>query len=117
MIATKCKIGGMREALKSAVIDMLILQLISEKPMYAYEIGSALKERSNGELSYITPYNAINRLVDAGYIQEYKRMFSDKNLERIYFSLTESGKKYLKAMKAEYKATISATNSFLRSSK
>jgi len=58
------------QQLKKGVLEMLVLQLICEKPTYGYELLSCLKEKSNGlfSLKEGTLYPILYRLEDEGLI-------------------------------------------------
>jgi len=56
-------------ALKKATTEMMVLHLLRERPMYTYEMMSAIEERSGGVIVFNTIYLSIYREI----IQEYKR--------------------------------------------
>lgn len=101
---------GMRELLKKATTEMLVLFLLRQKPMYTYELMATVERLSDGRLTFNTLYQVIYRLQGFGYITESKRVVSDENRVRLYFSVTESGSSYLDALIAQYHATIEAVD-------
>jgi len=59
------------QQLKKGVLEMLVLQLICQKPTYGYELLTILKDRSSGRfaLKEGTLYPILYRLEDEGLIQ------------------------------------------------
>jgi len=62
---------GMRENYKKATVEMLILHLLSENPMYVYQLIQSFESRSKGLYKVATLYPAIYRLMKFGYIEEF----------------------------------------------
>ena len=59
------------QQLKKGVLEMLVLDLLCQKPAYGYELLTLLKERSNG-MFYLkegTLYPILYRLEDEGLIE------------------------------------------------
>ena len=59
------------QQLKKGVLEMLVLDLLCQKPAYGYELLTLLKERSNGMfcLKEGTLYPILYRLEDEGLIE------------------------------------------------
>lgn len=59
------------QQLKKGVLEMLVLQLVCQKPTYGYELLTLLKEQSAGRfaLKEGTLYPILYRLEDDGLIQ------------------------------------------------
>lgn len=112
---TSGKPEGVREGLKKATTEMLILFLLKQKPMYTYEMMTTIENLSKGVIQFNTLYLAIYRLQDFGYIEESEKVLSDENRVRVYFRITESGKKYFHDSEAEYRATTAVINGILSS--
>jgi len=74
---------------------MLILQLLSEKDMYGYEMIENLKQKSNHvfDLKAGTLYPLLHGLESKGYLCSYEERIGAK--PRKYYSLTNKGKKLL----------------------
>lgn len=104
---------GIREALKKATTEMLVLFLLKQKPMYTYEMMATIEQLSCGDIQFNTLYQAIYRLQGFQYIEESDKVLSDANRVRIYFSITDSGREYLSQLEAEYKSTVSAVDRVL----
>lgn len=106
---------GVREGMKKAVTEMLVLFLLRQKSMYTYEMMADIEELSDGALQFNTLYQAIYRLKSFGYIVESDKVVSDENRIRIYFKITEEGEKYFSDSVDEYRATIAAIDHILSS--
>ena len=52
-------VAGMKDGLKKATTDMLVLFLLRQKPMYAYEMLQEMARLSDGVLQFNTLYIAI----------------------------------------------------------
>lgn len=87
---------------------MMVLHLLREKPMYTYEMMSAIEERSGGDIVFNTLYLSIYRLEENGYIQEHSKVVSKDNRVRIYFAITDAGSDYLDALIQKYMCYTSA---------
>lgn len=98
--------ASINDQLKKATTEMLTLFVLRQKPMYTYEMMSTIERLSEGRLTFNTLYQAIYRLRDFGYISESDKVLSEDNRMRIYFSITETGEKYLKDLMVEYQNFI-----------
>lgn len=96
--------SSLRDSLKKATTEMLILYLLQEKPMYTYEIMQAVEERSGGAVVFTTMYQSIYRLQSFRYIQEFSKVMSEDNRIRIYFTVTDEGREYLNSLILEYRS-------------
>lgn len=105
--------ASIREALKKATTEMLVLFVLREKPMYTYEMMQAIEQRSEGKITFNTLYQAIYRLKDFQYIQEQEKVVSEDNRVRIYFAITESGIDYLQKLIEEYYSFTDAVDHIL----
>lgn len=105
--------ASIREALKKATTEMLVLFVLHQKPMYTYEMMQAIEDMSGGKITFNTLYQAIYRLKDFGYIYEKEKMVSEDNRVRIYFDITETGDTYLQQLIAEYYSFTGAVNQIL----
>ena len=103
-----------RELLKGNT-DSLLLTLISEKPMYGYQIIKELEKRSQGyfQLREGTLYPALHRLERQGYLSSrWERLPGGQ--ERRYYQLTEKGSGNLARMTQEWQGFATAVNLVLR---
>lgn len=94
--------ASIREALKKATTELLVLFVLQEKPMYTYEMMQEIDRMSEGKITFNTLYQAIYRLQNFQYIEEEGKVVSEDNRVRIYFKITDSGKVYLKELIQEY---------------
>ena len=92
---------NIRELLKKAVTEMLLLLVLRRKPMYTYEIMREIEALSGGVIVFNTLYQAIYRLQGFAYIREDRKDVVD-NRVRIYFAITPEGETYLERLIAEY---------------
>lgn len=92
----------MRDNFKKATVEMLILHLLSSKPMYVYEMIQAFESRSSGLYRVTTLYPAIYRLLKFGYIREHGKKVSEDNRLRRFYAITEQGKMYLESLRADF---------------
>ena len=91
------------KGIMSGSTSMLILQLLSEKEMYGYEMIETLRERSNQvfELKAGTLYPLLHSLEEKNLVTAYEREVSGK--VRKYYSITKEGKHFLRKKKEEWK--------------
>lgn len=111
--APRAGAGGMRDAMKKATTEMLVLFLLKQRPMYAYEMLQEIARLSGGVLQFNTLYIAIYRLQDRGHIREQEKVTTEGNRTRVYFSATEQGLAYLEELTAEYRLLTCAIHTML----
>ncbi len=104
----------MRDAMKKATTEMLVLFLLKQRPMYAYEMLQEIARLSENALQFNTLYIAIYRLQDHGYIRELEKVTTEGNRTRVYFSITEPGLAYLEGIMAEYRLIVNAVDGILK---
>lgn len=93
---------SIRESMKKATTEMLVLFLLKQKSMYTYEMMSTVEKLSEGQITFNTLYQAIYRLQGFGYIEESRKVMSEGNRVRIYYAITDSGSVYLTALIENY---------------
>jgi len=106
--------ASIREALKKATTEMLVLFVLRQKSMYTYEMMQAIEDMSNGQIPFNTLYQAIYRLQGFQYIQEEEKVLSAGNRVRIYFGITDVGRRYLERLIEEYRAYTGAVDQILK---
>ena len=81
------------QQLKKGVLEMLVLELICEKPTYGYELLTLLKARSQGRflLKEGTLYPILYRLEDEGLISAQWSQGEGRNAPKKYYGPTEKG--------------------------
>lgn len=88
--------------LKKGVLSILILEMISIKDRYGYELIQELDVASSGyyKLKEGSLYPVFYRLEDDGLIESYKVEIGEKRkVPRKYYKITELGQTRLKEMK------------------
>lgn len=82
------------QQLKKGVLEMLVLQLVCEKPSYGYELLSRLKERSGGRfaLKEGTLYPILYRLEDDGMIAARWSQGEGRVAPKKIYEATEAGR-------------------------
>lgn len=100
-------ISGFRDAFKKAVTELLILRLLQDSDMYAYEMQREIERKSTGVLSFNTLYLAIYRLKDYGFIEVRRKEIIDGR-ERVYFGITENGQHRFDELSDEYLRLVDA---------
>lgn len=82
------------QQLKKGVLEMLVLQLICEKPTYGYELLSRLKEGSAGRfaLKEGTLYPILYRLEDEGMIRASWSQGAGRVAPKKIYNATEEGR-------------------------
>ena len=82
--------------MKKAVIEMLLLKILSEGDAYGYQMSQELKKRSAGNFSILegSMYPILYRLLDAGYITDRQEKVG-RRMIRVYYHLEPKGKAYL----------------------
>jgi len=102
--------AGRRELMKIS-IDSLLLCLISNQPMYGYQIIKELEKKSQGyfKLKEGTLYPALHRVERAGLIQGRWQMLPNGR-QRRYYHITEKGHQMLVAKRSQWQDFFTAMN-------
>lgn len=102
-----------KELLKGTTA-LLVLQVISEKDMYGYQIIKEIGERSfdTFHLNEGTLYPILHTLEKEGWLESY-RGESETGRERKYYRITAVGRLHLSARKEEWEAFTAAVNHVL----
>ena len=104
--------AGMRDSIKKAVTEMMVLFLLRQKPMYVYEMSQEMSRLTGGVYTFNTLYLAIYRLQEHGHIAEAGKQEADNRI-RVYFKLTDAGQRYLDEMLPTYREMIGALDALL----
>lgn len=104
---------AMDKSLVSGSMTMLILKLLSEKDMYGYEMIETLRMRSQNvfELKAGTLYPLLHGLEDKRMLQVYEQEATGKI--RKYYSITKSGRTFLKQKENEWNEYARAVTNVL----
>lgn len=87
---------------KRALNPLLVLVLLSERPMYVYEMTQEIAKRSGGRYTISLLYPVIQRLSSQGYLCEGEKAISDDNRVRQYYQITTEGLEYLRQIEDIY---------------
>lgn len=87
---------------KRATSPLVVLRFLSQRPMYGYEITSALKARSGGKYMISILYPVLYRLEEQGFIEISATEVADGRA-RSYYSITEQGRAHLARTWQEYR--------------
>lgn len=91
---------------KKSTLPLMVLRILSEREMYAYEIMQVALKRSNGRYKMPLLYTTISKLQEQGLVEESITTISDDNRVRKYYRLTEKGLSYLEELKALYSEMV-----------
>ena len=83
---------------------LAVLQLVSERERYGYEIISAIRDRTNGALEVAegNVYPALHALEAEGYIASSWREVEPGVPPRKYYSITEQGSEHRSMLVKEW---------------
>ncbi|MGN0615660.1 PadR family transcriptional regulator [Ruminococcus flavefaciens] len=92
-----------RENLKRGTVEMILLHLLQGRDMYGYELLQEMNERSKGKFTLKdgSMYPILYRMIDKGLITD-EQVLVGRRRTRVYYHLTDEGKKYLNEIKEEY---------------
>lgn len=102
--------------LKKAVVEMMILKILSEGDKYGYQITQELKLRSKGRFTLLegSMYPILYRLSDGSYISFYEQKVGVRQ-KRVYYHIEPLGLERLSAMLTEYHRSIGVIDFLLNS--
>ncbi len=87
--------------------ELLILSLLAEEPMYGYQIGQELRQRSGGyfEMKEGLLYPTLHRMTQEGLLaSEWRRAGAARR--RKYYAITPKGRRALSEQSAEWHTFI-----------
>ena len=99
-----------RELMKGST-DSLLLYLISQQPMYGYQIIKELETRSQGYFKFRegTLYPALHRLERAGLIMGRWQMLPNGQ-QRKYYHITDKGRSAVAEERSQWQDFLAAMN-------
>ena len=105
---------GFDRELKSGTLEMILLRLLSERPMVGYELVSELRARAGEQFSLKegTLYPVLYRLETAGWIEPRWETL-ERGVPRNYYRLTRPGAVQLRALIREWRAFAKTVNGLL----
>ena len=77
--------ASIREALKKATTEMLVLFVLRHKSMYTYEMMQEIDRMSTGKITFNTLYQAIYRLQSSSTFKRKVR-WCPKTIEFVFIS-------------------------------
>ena len=86
---------------KRATSPLAVLRILSDRPMYGYELIQELKQRSGGKYQLSLLYPVLYRLEEQGYLTISASEIVDGRA-RNYHAVTAAGREYLRQTLAEY---------------
>jgi PadR family transcriptional regulator, regulatory protein PadR len=101
--------------LKRGTLEMILLKLLMERPMYGYELVSNLEKRGGEsfQLKEGTLYPVLYRLENDGYIEsEWQTL--ERGVPRKYYHLSEKGKTHLTTLTNEWREFVNSVNLILK---
>ncbi|MBP1693738.1 MAG: lineage-specific thermal regulator protein [Chloroflexi bacterium] len=105
----------LEKELKRGTLEMLLLKLISTRPMYGYEIVTLLEKRAGQlQLKESTLYPVLYRLEKDGYILARWETL-ERGVPRKYYQLTEAGQDELSRLIGEWQEFTRVINGFIES--
>ncbi|MGL6197454.1 MAG: PadR family transcriptional regulator [Lachnospiraceae bacterium] len=101
-------IDDWKSQIKRGTLEFCILLMISKKACYGYEIINELDNWSILAAKESTIYPLLRRLLKEEYLTSYWQDTSEGLPPRKYYTITDKGKEYLKAMSCEWNNLLSA---------
>lgn len=98
---------------KKSTLPLMVLKILSEREMYAYEITQIAYERSKGKYKMPLLYTTLRKLQEQGFVEESNKVVSEDNRVRIYYRLTDEGLVYLEKIKSMYLDLIATVHSIV----
>jgi PadR family transcriptional regulator PadR len=97
-----------RDQIRKGSTTLLILALLSEEPMYGYQISQELEQRSGGyfEMKEGLLYPLLHRMRREGLVSSKWQEASGVR-RRKYYAITTAGKQALKEQTQEWKTFMS----------
>lgn len=106
--------NSIKENSRAGFIEVLILELLSERTMYGYEIGQELSDRSKGVFIQKEGalYGPLYRMEARGLISSFKQVDNDKYKK--FYNITAKGREYLSFAKKEIFVVYDSVLSILK---
>lgn len=105
----------LEKELKRGTLEMLLLKLISTRPMYGYEIVTTLEKRAGQlQLKESTLYPVLYRLEKDGFVQTRWETL-ERGVPRKYYQPTAAGQVELGRLTNEWQEFTSVINKFMES--
>ena len=88
---------------KKGSVEMLILALLNDQTMYGYQISQEISVRSDNIINIPegSLYPTLYKLNEEDLVTNERRLVG-KRMSRIYYSITDKGRKRLRALYNDY---------------
>ncbi len=83
----------LKDKLTKEVLWIYILDLLKERPMYAYELKERIRDRFGFEPATVSSYVVLYKLEKEGYVTAEWQESETGKPSRKYYKLTEKGRK------------------------
>lgn len=102
-----------RELVKGST-SLLLLHLVSKRPMYGYEMAKEMEKKSNRELTIKegTLYPALHKLEQKGFIESFWQQQTGMPARK-YYRVTAEGEALLREKKREWRSFVSVIDRVL----
>ena len=97
-----------RSQIKRGTLEFCVLLMIAQGECYGYELITRLEKRPVLAVTESTIYPLLRRLLREGMLDSTWRESAEGLPPRKYYTLTDRGRTYLEAMKAEWENLLSA---------
>ncbi len=99
----KAALRGMRPSAKVKISDILILGLLSQRPMSGYDIYRFVEKKADASGSWLnlnkkTVYNSLGRMKDAGLVTLHERIEEENRPPKSVYAVTEEGREHLRKL-------------------
>jgi len=103
------------QQLLKGLIDPILLSVISELPMYGYQIVKELEQKTEGylKLEAGTIYPALMRLEKKGLLSSRWEQTTERQGRR-YYQITEQGHQFLASRSGDWRRFSTVINRFMR---
>jgi len=94
---------SLQDQIRKGSTEILILSLLAEEPMYGYQIGQELQQRSEGyfEMKEGLLYPTLHRMAQEGLLRAEWRE-SGTGRRRKYYAISDKGRQALREQTAEW---------------
>lgn len=104
----------LEKELKRGTLEMLLLKLVAERPMYGYEIMTTLEARAGElDLKESTLYPVLYRLEKDGFVQAQWETL-ERGVPRKYYRLTPAGGEEFERLVQEWREFSKVIDQLLR---
>lgn len=105
--------------MKKGVLDMMVLQLLTEEKKYGYQLILELREKS-GDIFCLkegTLYPILYRLEDEGLVESRWSEAENKQLPRKYYLMTDKGRQALQEIYQSWRQIADGVDRLMKKEK